>query len=572
MRLSKSMLLVLLLTVSSAAAYAADIPLNNWTPAPFASSSAAKSGPRLNLTSNASTSSFMPLAPCRVYDSRTSGPATPLAGSSSRTIDVDAGSACTGIPNNAAAYSLNITAFGSTAGAAYGFVTAYATGTTRPTTSTMNFLLGSQTSNAATVPVGTSGDIDLFTTVTTHFTLDINGYYTVNQAAGNGFASVSSNGIGVFGQSSTNYGVEGYSTGSYGVVGFTNATAAAGVAGSSSSGSGVYGISGTNIGVHGLSTDYNGVWADSTNWDAVAAFGGRDGGYFQGVRHGAVGVSTTTGAAGQLFGVTGSQLSTSAGAAGVAGTSIASPHANYLTYMGGPAGLLGLSTTGYGVFGASQDAYGGKFIAEDATGVEKGVVYLAYNGGAGSFWGNVQVNAWAGQTGNLAVQGTLSKGAGSFKIDDPIDPENKYLYHSFVESPDMMNIYNGVVELDSAGVAVVQLPKYFEALNRDFRYQLTSIGRPQPNLYIADEVADNQFRIAGGHGGAKVSWTVTGIRHDPFANVHRIPNEIDKDTNEKGLYLHPAEYGKTPEQGIGRKLQKIMDDPQQSKVRAEQNQ
>ena len=45
--------------------------------------------------------------------------------------------------------------------------------------------------------------------------------------------------------------------------------------------------------------------------------------------------------------------------------------------------------------------------------------------------------------GNLHVGGTLSKGGGSFKIDHPLDPENKYLSHSFVESPDMMNVYNG---------------------------------------------------------------------------------------------------------------------------------
>ena len=46
--------------------------------------------------------------------------------------------------------------------------------------------------------------------------------------------------------------------------------------------------------------------------------------------------------------------------------------------------------------------------------------------------------------GNLDVTGTISKGGGTFKIDHPLDPTNKYLYHSFVESPDMMNIYNGI--------------------------------------------------------------------------------------------------------------------------------
>ncbi|MGH9844628.1 MAG: hypothetical protein ACREEM_38400 [Blastocatellia bacterium] len=79
--------------------------------------------------------------------------------------------------------------------------------------------------------------------------------------------------------------------------------------------------------------------------------------------------------------------------------------------------------------------------------------------------------------------GTLSKGGGSFKIDHPLDPENKYLYHSFVESPDMMNIYNGVVTLDETGQAEVELPDYFSALNRDFRYQFTAamIRSPHPH-------------------------------------------------------------------------------------------
>ena len=34
----------------------------------------------------------------------------------------------------------------------------------------------------------------------------------------------------------------------------------------------------------------------------------------------------------------------------------------------------------------------------------------------------------------------MSKPGGSFKIDHPVDPACKYLYHSFVESPDMMNV------------------------------------------------------------------------------------------------------------------------------------
>ena len=57
--------------------------------------------------------------------------------------------------------------------------------------------------------------------------------------------------------------------------------------------------------------------------------------------------------------------------------------------------------------------------------------------------------------GNLNVTGKLTKGSGSFKIDHPLDPANKYLSHSFVESPDMMNVYNGNITTDRHGLATV---------------------------------------------------------------------------------------------------------------------
>jgi hypothetical protein len=141
------------------------------------------------------------------------------------------------------------------------------------------------------------------------------------------------------------------------------------------------------------------------------------------------------------------------------------------------------------------------------------------------------------------VNGTLSKAGGTFKIDHPLDPENKYLYHSFVESPDMMNVYNGNATLDANGEAWVDLPAYFEALNRDFRYQLTAIGGPGPNLYIAQEVQGNRFQIAGGAPGLRVSWQVTGIRQDAYANANPIVVEVEKPAEERGTYLHPEAFG-----------------------------
>src|SRR5439155_4653766 len=101
-------------------------------------------------------------------------------------------------------------------------------------------------------------------------------------------------------------------------------------------------------------------------------------------------------------------------------------------------------------------------------------------------------NTYAGYfSGNVNITGSIAKGSGTFKIDHPLDPENKYLYHSFVESPDMMNMYNGIAVLGADGEAWVELPKYFEALNKEFRYQLTCVGG-FAQVYIADEVNDNR--------------------------------------------------------------------------------
>ena len=129
--------------------------------------------------------------------------------------------------------------------------------------------------------------------------------------------------------------------------------------------------------------------------------------------------------------------------------------------------------------------------------------------------------------GDVHVNGMLTKAAGSFRIDHPLDPEHKYLSHSFVESPDMMNIYNGNVTTDRNGYATVILPNYFEALNRDFRYQLTVVGQFAQAI-VADKIRSNSFKIRTDKPGTEVSWQVTGVRKDKFAEENRIKVESDK--------------------------------------------
>jgi hypothetical protein len=113
----------------------------------------------------------------------------------------------------------------------------------------------------------------------------------------------------------------------------------------------------------------------------------------------------------------------------------------------------------------------------------------------------------------------------------------------------MMNVYNGNVTLDANGEAVVEMPAYFEALNRDFRYQLTTIGGFAP-VYIAETIQDNRFKIAGGTSGIIVSWQVTGIRQDAWANENRIPVEEPKPADERGTYLYPEGYGQPESRGV----------------------
>jgi hypothetical protein len=137
----------------------------------------------------------------------------------------------------------------------------------------------------------------------------------------------------------------------------------------------------------------------------------------------------------------------------------------------------------------------------------------------------------------------------NFRIDHPLDPANKYLYHASIESSEVKNLYDGTVVLDQNGEAVVQLPPWFEALNRDFRYQLTCIGGYAP-VYIAAEIANHRFKIAGGQPRMKVSWQVTGKRQDVYVKAHPLRVEEEKSEAERGYYQHPALYGQPEEKGL----------------------
>src|SRR6185295_9454281 len=84
----------------------------------------------------------------------------------------------------------------------------------------------------------------------------------------------------------------------------------------------------------------------------------------------------------------------------------------------------------------------------------------------------------------IYAQGRLgASGTKSFRIDHPLDPDNKYLLHYSIESPEVLNAYSGKVTLDALGDATIELPSYFAAVNKDPRYTLTPIGAAMPLLH-----------------------------------------------------------------------------------------
>jgi hypothetical protein len=279
---------------------------------------------------------------------------------------------------------------------------------------------------------------------------------------------------------------------------------------------------GANNGVYGTtpSTSGNGVWGYNPNHTGVYGDGG-------------VGV---WGHSGTGYGVYGASYGTNGASDGVHGE----------TYSGGGSGVAGVNNAGgTGVYGTG----GNGVIAISTT--SGGVGLGAYNTSTGDalFAENQSGGFAAFFLGDVDVDGNLSKAGGSFKIDDPQDPANKYLYHSFVESPDMMNIYNGNVTTDASGNAVVTMPDWFEALNQDFRYQLTVMGQFAQAI-VATKMANHQFAIKTDKPSVEVSWQVTGVRHDAWANAHRIPVEQAKADQDRGLYLHPELFGASPDKSI----------------------
>ncbi|GIK20057.1 MAG: hypothetical protein AMXMBFR77_21540 [Phycisphaerales bacterium] len=316
-----------------------------------------------------------------------------------------------------------------------------------------------------------------------------------------GEATGSNNGIGVIGVASATTGTN------YGMYGRTHG----------STGTGVYGIA-----MHTTGTTYG----------------------VQGRNHSSAGRGVygyATSGSGTTYGVMGEAESTSG--RGVFGRALSGSGTTY-----GVRGEVS-STSGRGVYGSSSATTGTTYGVYGTSSSSSGRGVFGFSNNSTSTARGVLGQAAAPAVAVYAVGNSHASGTKTFEIDHPLDPANKYLRHYSTEAPEPINFYSGNVVLDDAGQAWVDLPDYFEEINRDFRYQLTTIGGWAP-VYVALEIEDNRFMIAGGPGGMKVSWRVEAIRNDAYVRVYGAPVEVEKAESERGKFIHPELFGQPEEMGI----------------------
>ena len=135
-------------------------------------------------------------------------------------------------------------------------------------------------------------------------------------------------------------------------------------------------------------------------------------------------------------------------------------------------------------------------------------------------------------TTDLVVGGSFSAAAKAFKIDHPLDPTNKYLIHNSIESNERINMYSGNITTNEEGYATVQLPEYMNALNKDFKYQLTIVDKSFAQAIIWEEMntETNSFVIKTNTSDITVSWQITGTRQDTWALENPMQVEVDKNS------------------------------------------
>lgn len=496
----------------SAVGYASDpLPLQNWD-VPRASGGEGAVGGMADLSHAAI---FIAVTPCRVVDTRNpdgpyGGPKAAQGGT--RTFDIDSGP-CTGIPEGAAAYSLN---FGVTETAAGGYLTAWDSGTTQPVVATMTWFGGSQTlSSAAVVPASSSGAIDVYTAAGTHVTIDINGYFMATPGALNPETTLS-----VIGSTENATGMifaENRDTGVTFVSSITGSlpynTGGAAVKGEASA------TTGPTIGVYGR------TWSGGTGAAGVRGWASSTSGATYGVRgttasadanaSGVYGETTAAGAKAGVLGKLGGNCSNCGGVQGVD----ASGKPNLTSVFFFPSGVTGYSKSNLAVSAVSE--YLGVHAARLSTsGGRLTEALLAYNtyavyGSVGDFGGT---------------------GAKYFVEPHPYRAD-KVIKYVALEGPEAGTYFRGTART-KGGVAVIDVPEDFRIVTDEegLTVQLTAVGAP-PSMYV--ESQDLNRIVVRSARDLTFHYHVHGIR--------RAFRHLEPIVNEAGEFMPKHAHDRLPE-------------------------
>ena len=283
----------------------------------------------------------------------------------------------------------------------------------------------------------------------------------------------------------------------------------------------------TATGGYGVDVFVTGTNGIGVNCNVSANTGSSFGGWFRNDSQTGIGLYAESNATNPINGVGGYfQSDGDQGGIGAVGHAIASSGLNY--------GVHGIANSdiGRGVFGeatsigATDTPYGVRGKADTAT---------------------LGFGVWA--TGDMGASGVKP-----FRIDHPLDPENKYLLHYAAESPFPQNFYNGVVTTDSNGYAWVDLPQYFAEINENFKYQLTVLDDEDSAGFVMAKVSKkikgNRFQIRTSQPNVEVSWEVKADRNDLRVRHNRPTDEREKYGLERGKYLHPEYYNQPKERGM----------------------
>ncbi|MBN4065708.1 hypothetical protein JYT51_00070 [Candidatus Amoebophilus asiaticus] len=225
------------------------------------------------------------------------------------------------------------------------------------------------------------------------------------------------------------------------------------------------------------------------------------------------------------------------------------------------AAVLGINTRttgGHGVKGTGVNGVVGESNYRDGFAIYGRNYDLLNAGNAVGVYGLGYVGVWGEPNAGTGLYGVYSNGdfaasgTKAFQIDHPLDPENKFLRHFTIESPEVLNMYRGNILLDSKGEGIVTLPDYFTSINTNFSYQLTSIGS-FAQLYIKEKInTDNQFVISGGKANMEISWVVYAERNDQYMQRNPKSKEVELEKREslKGKYLIPEIYDQPENRAI----------------------